>query len=248
MTRSTPRLVHLATASLVLLGCTGKGDRTAPTPAPTPAPAPAPAPAPQVRLAAGETLATLGDGTHGGANPLRWAAGGRTVLLAVVAKNGAGHLRAYAGDAPLDLTSPVSGDVTYELTPAKDGGSVHFRARELTGRAPGAGALFAFHDAQVVWDAGHARPAIGATWECDESTGKACDGPAWTDDGEDDETQAAASSGGSAEPEITDDPCCCRVPTDDSGHVRFDVISWTACERKTDDGKCVPMSACTRHK
>jgi len=136
-----------------------------------------------LRLAAGETLVEV---EKPQTNPLSWAVGGQVVSLAIVRVGERALLRAHVGgDKHVDLSKPfeVDPDMTWYLALSKDAASVHFRARELAGRSPG-GAVFAFHDLRVTWDAAAGKPIIADRWECDESTikGETCTGPAWTRD------------------------------------------------------------------
>jgi hypothetical protein len=146
---------------------------------------PAPLVAPEVKVGAGEALAEMGDGIHESPNPLMWKTDAGTIALATIVKGDHALLRAYVGADAVDLTPAIdaSSDMTYFIT-AAPGGTVHFRARALAGRAAGVGALFAFDDYQIAWDAAARKPVAAQHWTCDETDAKGgeCDGPAWTED------------------------------------------------------------------
>ena len=207
---------------------------------------------PEAKLAAGETLAELGDGVKQQTNPLVWTIAGQPAALAVIVKDAHALLRAYVGDKQVELAGPIdaSGDMVYFLTPSQDGAAVHFRARTLAGHVAGVGALFDFQDFQITWDAAANLPALAQKWHCDETTAKGgeCNGPDWTNDGQ----SAAPAPDPADDKEVADGKCCCEAtfadPKTGADRLDHDIMSVTACTRKTDDGKCVDIKLCKGKK
>lgn len=190
----------LAVSVVCVMACKGKSEpaKTEPAaakPAPTePAKAPEPSKAaetptptetakpaeakPQLALGPGESLANVDD--FSAKNTLDFTADGQTVHMAVISKDGKSWARAYVGDQKFDVTQPVEltdHDFVALDTP-KSGTGVVVHERDLVDRKPEAGALFAYDDQLVTWDAAAKKPVVTKKWSCDETKAKGgvCDG------------------------------------------------------------------------